>query len=272
MPTPYDHSNPDLWAVRQIFFDWLRVNPKIQVLPSKHSEKTLSPLVRYEGESDIEHLVIHINEVFWQLVTEHILLPGEGAENPNLPFFRLTKYGADVLQDESGHPHDPAGYIRRLKEVIPNIDPTVLAYTSESLQSLLHGRPVASTLLLGVAAERVFLLVYKEMENSLPNEKERKSFRKMGNRGSMKEKLKLVQRNVEALYSATPKLNGIPENVSLTVIGIYDLLRNIRNDLGHPREAPPNVSREDAYDYLVTFRGFYRRAEEFRDFLRNANS
>ncbi len=267
MPTPYDQFHPDLWAVRQILFDWLRANLGIKELPSKHSERTLSPLVRYEKDSDIEHLVFHINEVFWQLVTEHILLPGLGAENPNLPFFRLTKYGADVLQDESGHPHDPAGYIRRLKEVIPNIDPTVLAYTSESLQSLLHGCPVASTLLLGVAAERVFLLVYKDMENSLPYDQESKRFKKAGNRGPMKEKLNLVQRRVEALYKNSPKLKGMPENVSLTVTGIYDLLRNIRNDLGHPQETPPNVSRNQAYDYLIVFRGFYKTAEDFREFL-----
>jgi hypothetical protein len=50
-------------------------------------------------------------------------------------------------------------------------------------------------------------------------------------------------------------------------IAIYDLLRCQRNELGHPREAPPNVKRADAFVNLQIFPRYFELAEEVRIFL-----
>lgn len=51
------------------------------------------------------------------------------------------------------------------------------------------------------------------------------------------------------------------------VTAIYDFMRCQRNDLGHPRATPPNVSREDAFVNLQIFPRYYQTAEEVRRFL-----
>ena len=51
------------------------------------------------------------------------------------------------------------------------------------------------------------------------------------------------------------------------VTQVYDLIRAQRNDLGHPREDPPRLSREDANAHLQVFQTYYAKAEALRSFL-----
>jgi hypothetical protein len=51
------------------------------------------------------------------------------------------------------------------------------------------------------------------------------------------------------------------------LVAIYDLMRCQRNELGHPRETPPNIKREDAFVQLQIFTRYYEIAEEVRAFL-----
>ena len=51
------------------------------------------------------------------------------------------------------------------------------------------------------------------------------------------------------------------------LLAICDLMRCQRNELGHPREAPPSVQRPDAFVNLQIFARYYEIAEELRSFL-----
>ena len=51
------------------------------------------------------------------------------------------------------------------------------------------------------------------------------------------------------------------------LVAIYDLMRCQRNELGHPRETPPNIQRQDAFVNLQIFPRYYEIAEEVRAFL-----
>ena len=60
---------------------------------------------------------------------------------------------------------------------------------------------------------------------------------------------------------------GFPDNAAIMTIAIYDLIRCQRNDLGHPREIPPDVKRADAFVNLQIFPRYFELAEEVRGFL-----
>ncbi len=51
------------------------------------------------------------------------------------------------------------------------------------------------------------------------------------------------------------------------VSGIYNMLRVQRNDLGHPKELPPAVDREEAFARLQLFPGYYETAEKIRQVI-----
>jgi hypothetical protein len=44
-------------------------------------------------------------------------------------------------------------------------------------------------------------------------------------------------------------------------------MRCQRNEVGHPRETPPNVHRQDAFVNLQIFPRYYEIAEQVRTFL-----
>jgi hypothetical protein len=181
------------------------------------------------------------------------------------PWFRITHHGRKVLASSEPVPHDPTGYLEGVKRRIPSPDATVMAYLAESVGTFVRGSVVASVLLLGVAAERVFDLLCDAMVKALQEEKDEAELTKLLAQFPMKPKLDWMHNKLQALQKK--KLPGLPENSTLMITVVYDLLRNQRNELGHPREQPPSVSREEAFVNLLVFPTYYQTAERLRDFL-----
>lgn len=261
--TPYDSRTPDFEAVRRIFLDWLRVNGNVSQLDL--SGQAYEGQVEWIGPRQPNILAFHIHDIFWQLLIEGIVAPGMNPANPNLPYFHVTQYGRKVLASDAGHPYDPTGYIARLQDRVPNIDATVIAYLRESLDAFRRGSPVASTVMLGIAAERVFLLLCDSMLAALADSKDRLTFQKLLDRFPMKPKLDWIHSKIQEIEAK--RLAGFPDNASLMVTAIYDILRSQRNDLGHPRANPPQVTREDAFVNLQVFQRYYETAEEVRRYF-----
>ena len=262
--TPFDCSDPDPAAARQIIFDRLRTNKDWNQLD--YDGSYYSNFVEYQGTPDPGLLAFYVQEVFWQMVVEGILAPGLDPSNSNLPWFHVTKYGKQVLQEGVANPHDPTGYLGRLKQRVVNPDATVVAYLTESLFSLRRGNLIASTVMLGIAAERVFLLLCESMEKALASPKESKKFTAVIKRFTMKPKLDWIHAKIQSLQSSNR--TGFPENATIMVTTMYDLLRTQRNELGHPQPTPPKLSREDVFANLQIFPRYYEVAEKVRQFLK----
>jgi hypothetical protein len=78
-------------------------------------------------------------DVFWSLVVEGLVAPGNEKGDPGLPFFHVTEHGRMVFAEPNYQPHDPAEYLRQLGANIPAPDLTVLAYLQESLHTTATG-------------------------------------------------------------------------------------------------------------------------------------
>ena|SRR2546427_3170821 len=174
MKIPYDPRNPDFGAVRQIFFAWLRADPHASQLPI--GGEGLQDFVDWVGPKEPQILAFHAVEVFWRLLIEGIVAPGMNSSNMNLPWFHLTAYGRKVIASEPGHPHDHEGYLARIREASAEPDQTVLAYVTEGLTTFRQGGVVAAAVMLGIAAERVFLLVCDALCQSLADPGEKSKF------------------------------------------------------------------------------------------------
>jgi hypothetical protein len=264
----FNAADPDLAVLRQVIFarlreqsDWKHLDPD----PAQGYQQylVLSP-PRYDDRQVLEYCVL---EVFWQLVSEGIIAPGVSANQGGFPWFRITQYGRRVLTEREYVPHDTLGYLRLLHERLPKPDATVLAYLSESLDTFVRGNTVASMVMLGVAAERVFLLTCDSISVALADAAERKQLETIAQRNPMKPKVDWVHDKLRRLQDVRPRLNGLPENATLMVTAIYDLIRGQRNDLGHPRDLPPRLSRGDSNANLIIFPRYYETAEKLREFL-----
>jgi len=262
MRLSFDPGHPDLAIVREVMLSRLSRGDFVQI---DYSGDGFSEYVEFQNPQSRQIFAVLAQEVFWALVVEGIVSPGLDYSNNKLPWFHITAHGQRVLRSIEPQPHDPDGYLRRVAECFPEPDATVTAYLTEAVETFVKGRYVACGLMLGIAAERVFLLVCEAVEHALAEPAERKQFEGLLNRFPMKPKLDWVHHKLETLPKDARA--GLPENTSIMLIAVYDLLRLQRNDLGHPRETPPQVTREDAFVNLQVFPRFYETAEQVRAFL-----
>lgn len=264
-PIAFDVTNPDLNILREVIFGRLRSQSDWKTIDSDpvaayRGYLTLSP-PRQDDATLLEFLIL---EVFWQLTIEGIIAPGISGNQGGFPWFRVTAFGKKVIEQKGYVPNDRLGYLRLLQSRVGQSDPTVLVYVTESLETFARGSLVASTVMLGVAAERVFELLCDSLQPALLSAKEQAKLadlRKRPIRGRahwVHEKLRSIQ---------DQRLAGFPENAALTATGIYDMIRMQRNDLGHPREQPPHLTRDQAYANLLIFPTFYETSETIRRFL-----
>lgn len=263
MAIPYDVSNPDPAAARQIFFEWLRA---YSTSTSRHLQLDVNGdqyerFVEWTRNADRATLGFHLLGVFWELVIEGVVAPGMSgqASSMNLPWFHITPYGKKVLEAGGGHPHDEAAYLARVSGLVSTPDPTVMAYLAESVKTLRRATPVAAAVMLGIAAERVFLLVCDALLAALSNPTEKTAFTNILDKYPMKPKLDWAHNKIQSIQTRRP--SGWPDNAALAVTAIYDFLRTQRNDLGHPRDLPPIVDREEVFGNLQIFPRFYRTAD-----------
>lgn len=260
---PYDSASPDVRLLRLAVFERLRREPTWQQLPNSAAD--FDQYVEHVNPDRKQVLVFHLHEVLWQLLTEGVLAPGFNTSNLNLPFFHVTAFGRSVLDSTGPNAFDPEGYLDFVRGRVAAADATVLAYLAESLHTLRRGTLVASAVMLGIAAERVFLLLSDSLHAALSSAKEKKDFGALRERFPMKPKLEWVRAKIEALQAA--RTAGFPENANIMVVAMYDLIRQQRNELGHPRENPPSLTRDDVLGNLQVFIRYYETAEVVRSFL-----
>lgn len=214
--------------------------------------------VEYIGKphQGMNKLLFLAQDVLWEFMIQGIIAPGMNVSNRNLPWFHVTEYGKKVIATGEFLPHDPTGYLERFHNEITNPDPTVEAYLSESLNCFRTGTFIASVVMLGVASERTFLLLCDSLFNAIANPTEKSKFQKILEYRAIKPKMDWVSDKIQALQKKSPR--ALPDNVNTMLILIFDFIRYQRNDLGHPQENPPKVTREDAYVNLRIFPNYFK--------------
>jgi hypothetical protein len=183
---PYDTASPNADIARQVLLDWLRDNPTAKHM--NYDGHAYLPYVDLVGRADFDALASQLMEAFWELVIQGIVVPGKGPQPSEvcLPWFRLTPYGRRVLQTGVGLPHDPAGYLTRLRKQVSSPDETVMAYLAEALDTFRRASHIASMVMLGIAAERVFLLLCDSLRAALANPSEEATLARLLDRFGIK--------------------------------------------------------------------------------------
>ncbi len=168
------------------------------------------------------------------------------------------------MDAEAGLPHDEAACLGRVRAAVATPNDTAMAYLSESVRGFRRGAPGAATIMLGIASERVFLLLCDSLLAALADPRAQDAFARLINRFPMKPKLDWVLRKLQALQAI--RVAGLPDNATLAVTGICDFHRTQRTDIAHPREQPPRFDRDEAFVNFQIFPRYYQSAEAARQF------
>lgn len=93
----------------------------------------------------------------WGLLGEGIAYLDPGQQGPDNWKWRLTEVGLLAASGGTWEPRDPDGFLRRLRMQAPDVDPAALVYLDESLRAFGAQCYLSSSVMLGVAAEQVFM-------------------------------------------------------------------------------------------------------------------
>ncbi|MFY1656161.1 hypothetical protein [Micromonospora sp. WMMD1274] len=171
-------------------------------------------------------------EALWSLVGDGLVYldtVGQGSGTDNWQW-RLSADGQRVAKGGSWEPRDPDGYLDRIRREIPDLDDLIELYLTEALQSFNGRCYLATSVMLGVAAERAFLVMAQSYATSLT-----------AGAPAMAKELAKPRSNYFALWTEfrkriEPVRQDLPDGLAdaLTLDAIADLIRLTRNEVGHP--------------------------------------
>ena len=226
-----------------------------EVLTRREQKTDLSapPLSRHDSDIFLE--------VFWDLFRQGIITLGVDDANRNFPFFRLSGLGNKIIESQDPYFfHDVSSYEKVIKENVSEIDSVTLIYLKEAMQTFLSGCLLSSSVMLGVSIEHSF---YKLLEKIEQNRKYGFIFKNVFEQKTVLQKLNkfknILDQHLNELSS------GVKEDLDTNFLGIMAMLRNFRNESGHP--SGKIISREQCFVNLNLFIPCCKKVYQLIDFF-----
>lgn len=180
------------------------------------------------------------------------------------PWLTITEHGKEVFSQENWLPYDPEGYLKALKEKVPEIDDATFTYIGESISSFNNRHLLSATLTLGVASENLMILLIETYSNFLKDPKRKASFDKKIEDKWISTQYKEFRKEFSADVKSLPKeLQG---DVDTYLDGIFNFIRINRNDAGHPTGKAQGV--KVVYANLQIFADYTRYIFDLINYLK----
>jgi hypothetical protein len=201
-----------------------------------------------------------VREVVWDLFRQGLITLGKDSSwNTGWPHFRLSRFGAKILQTQSPYRfHDTTSYLSIVKREVPDISDDAVTYLDEAVAAFYADCLLASSVMLGVAAEAEFLRLVDVATTSATH----------GAKFAAVLKEQVVRPKITKFHAALKPL--IPtfqpkkdfEELDTNFTLIQSVLRISRNEAGHPTAT--RIEREQVYVNLQMFVPFARQAMRLR--------
>ncbi|NLM31001.1 MAG: hypothetical protein GX216_11385 [Methanomicrobiales archaeon] len=205
-----------------------------------------------------------LQEVFWDLFRQNVITLGtRGNADHAYPYFRLSSFGKKILENEDVYFfHDLSSYEKQIRETIPDIDDLTIFYLKEAMQAFMVGCRLSSSVMLGVALEHSLNLLYEDIKQ---NDGHRELFSKVFQEQFLLRKFKHFRNGLDRMKKDLPK--EITEDLETNLDAIVALVRNYRNESGHP--SGNVLSREQCYVNLQLFIPCCEKIYDLRKFFEN---
>lgn len=198
-------------------------------------------------------------ELFWDLFRQGIITLGMNDHNREFPWFRVTSFGKKLLAGDSPYFfHDLSSYEKVITDTVPNIDDVTLTYLKEAMQAFMSGCLLSSSVMLGVATEHSFLMLLEVVD---ANHTHGPLFSSVSKERTILPKLNKFKKILEQNISLLPA--NVKEDLDTNFSGIISMIRNFRNESGHP--SGKIISREQSYVLLHLFVPCCRKIYQLMD-------
>ena len=198
-------------------------------------------------------------EVFWGLFREGVITLGMNDSNRQFPWFRVSAFGQRILSNQDTYFfHDVSTYEGLIRKEIPQIDAVTVMYLKEAMQAFRAGAILASTVMLGVATEHTFELL---LDSAAADATWGTKFAKAKSERMILSKVTRFKTVLDGNLAALTA--PIREDLDTHFTGILSVIRNFRNQSGHP--SGHIISREQCYVLLQLFVPYAKKMYQLRD-------
>ena len=175
-----------------------------------------------------------VYEALWGLVADGLIFldpAGQGSSTDNWRW-RATTLGVTVAGGGAWEPRDADGYLRRLRASTPPVDDAAIAYATEALRAFNARAFLASSVMLGVAAEQTFTELAASLVRAHPTTTTKLASVLNNPRSSQAARY-------EEFRKALPARAAIPDQLAdpLTMDAVADLLRVTARRLRSPHRS-----------------------------------
>ncbi|MBB4398787.1 hypothetical protein GGD62_007934 [Bradyrhizobium sp. ERR14] len=201
-------------------------------------------------------------EIFWDLFRQGVITLGLNDNNPQWPWFRLSRFGASEAARQPFRFHDTASFMSMVLKAVPDLLPATQMYLDEAVAAFYSGCFLAATVMLGVAAEAEFLRL---IDVANKNAKIGTSFDKAAKERFIRTKIEAFRKGLDPHLKSLP--DAAKEDLDISLNAVQSILRIARNGAGHPSGAAP-PSREQVYVNLQMFVPFAVQVARLRQELK----
>ncbi len=210
-----------------------------------------------------------VHEALWGLVGDGLvyLLPAPGASSTDNWQWRLSALGIGVATSGGNwEPRDPEGYLRRLRKHRPSIDEAALRYVEEALRAFNSRCYLATSVMLGVASERVLDGLAGAVVGALGDSAAK--LQELLNKPGTTQFVRFTElrKRLEPMRAELPE--GLAD--TLTLDAVADLLRITRNEAGHPSGV--GVDEDTAHTHLLVAARYLQKMTLLQEYFRQATA
>jgi hypothetical protein len=198
-------------------------------------------------------------EVFWGLFREGIITLGIDDNNREFPWFRLSEFGKKLLEGQEPYFfHDVSSYETVIRTEVPDVDTVTLIYLKEAMQDFKSGCLLSASVMLGVAAEHTFMKLLEAIER---NGTHYATFKNIYDQRTVLRKLNKFKNILDQNQDILPL--AVKEDLDTNFMGITAVIRNFRNESGHPTGRI--IGREQCFVLLQLFIPYCKKMYELID-------
>jgi hypothetical protein len=212
---------------------------------------------------------LQITDLFWESLISGIVGIGADEANPNLPFFHITDFGRDCIQKGEISVYDPTGLISDLRSKVPDLDGILEEYLREALLCFGRNCLKASTVMIGCAAERLFLMIVDAFKEYFADQNERARFERAIDGRPIKRILDQFQNRIERI-GVELRQSTRRDDWDTVVSGIFNLIRRHRNEAGHPTGI--SIEKETVLSLILLFREYCKSGYTLKNHFRRSKS
>lgn len=203
-----------------------------------------------------------VREIIWDFIIQRVITIGD-YNNSSWPHLSLTEYGKKAIESSGVIPHDSSGYLKALKNTLPELDTIIETYLLESINTYNINQLLSATITLGCASERAILLIIDSYANTFRENEKSNIFRKKIEGRFIKTQFDEFQKSIKHGLSTYPY--DLKENFDNTFTGVYQMIRNNRNDAGHP--TGKQIDKDSLFANLRVFIPYCKYIYDLKKYL-----